>query len=587
MSGGPFASDQERLAWEGSPIPGWIESPGGPIFAWYHPPRVPVRSRAVLLCDALISDRMNLHLTYRHLALRLSASGYPAMRVDYPGTGDSSGSPRDPRWSDRWQEGLSAALETLLACSGVSRAAVFGARFGGTLAMELAASRSEVDAVALWGPFLSGREFLRSARAMHKLMGSNPSGRRPTNAQSGDEEFSGYLLNRATRDHIESCRPLEMQGAPCAQAKLIAWDAHSKEDQLAARLRDLGVAVDFERIADLRSDDSIASQALPEKVFERLIDWLDEHTPTLGQDPPAAAREGLLERCARVRQSDAIPEEVEERVISFGADGGLFGIESRPFGGVDSSAGTRLLLVNGGNNHRAGINRNYTEWAREAARRGIVTLRFDIRGLGDSPPLRWEDLNQLYRDETREDVLAALEAVSTGASGERLVLAGVCAGAYQALHASLVSDRVDMLVLLDILKWDPDAPNTLPGGFLDRRLHQLSRGRDRLLARLGVAQRFGRRSLASWLEELTRRGVEVVAVGCRGGGGYDRFVEAIESTRPALEQSGRFWLYGLDDADHIFSPIWAQQHLSQILMERLGALPDTAATREVSRDPAP
>lgn len=587
MSISPFANDPERLAWEGSPTPGWIDSPGGPIFAWYHPPRGPMRSRAVLLCDALISDRMNLHLAYRHLALRLSAAGYPAMRVDYLGTGDSSGSPRDAGWSEQWQEGLASALETLIRLSGLSRAAVFGARFGGTLAAEFAASRSEVDAMLLWGPFVAGRDFLRNARAMHKLMGSNPSGRQPSNAESEDEEFLGYLLNRAARDRIETCRLLEREQPPCAQAKLIAWDEHSKEDRLATHLEAQGVVVDFERIADLHSDESISSQALPERVYERLIRWLDEQTPTAGHEPPPGGGEGLLQSRVRVRLSESAPGEIEERVLFFGADGGLFGISSEPPARGDTSATTRLVLVNGGNNHRAGINRNYTEWARQAGSGGVACLRFDIRGLGDSPPLREEDLNQLYRDETRDDVLAAIEAATTGAPGERVVLAGVCAGAYQALHASLVSDRVDMLVLLDILKWDPDSPNTISGGFWDRRARQLSRWRDRLLARLGLAQHFGRSSLGGRLDELTRRGVDVVAVGSHGGGGYDRFVEAIEPTRRALEESGRFWLYGLDDADHIFSPLWAQRRLSQILMERIAGVPRTTAVDDGSRDPAP
>ena len=576
MSGLPFASDQERWVWEGSPVSGWIDSPGGPIFGWYHAPRAPLRSRAVLLCDPLISDRMNLHLSYRHLALRLSASGYPVMRVDYLGTGDSSGSPRDPGWSARWTEGLGCALETLIASSGLSRAAVFGARFGGTLAMELAASRAEVDAMLLWGPFLTGREFLRSARAMHKLMGSNPAGRRPSNAKSDDEEFSGYLLDGEARERIERCRLLEVTFAPCAQAKLIGWDEHSREDRLAEHLSGLGVDVDFERIAALRSDDSISSQALPEPLFDSMIDWLDERTERLAAAPEPSAREDLLRGRARVCQSEARPAAIEERAIRFGHDGGLFGIATEPSATREAGTPTRLVLVNGGNNHRPGINRNYTEWAREAALRGVATLRFDIRGLGDSPPLRAEDLNQLYRDETRDDVLAALEAVATGAPGERLVLAGVCAGAYQALHATLASDRVDMLILLDILKWDPGTPNTLSRGFLDRRTRQLARARDRLFAGLGLDPRFARSSLAGWLDALTERGVEVVAIGCRGGGGYDRFVEALGPTRRTLERSGRFWLYGLQDADHIFSPIWAQEHLSQQLMERLEAVAGTA-----------
>lgn len=569
MSRVAYADDAERWAWEQSPTAGWIDGPDGPVFAWYHPPRAPLRSRAVLLSDALASDRMNLHLGYRHLALRLSAAGYPAMRFDYPGTGDSSGSPRDPGWSDHWQESFSRALDTLLDSSGLDRAAVFGARFGGTLAAQLAVGRPEVDAMLLWGPFLSGREFLRSARAMHKLMGSNPAGRRPDNTESGDEEFLGYLLGRTARDRIEAARLLELGSAPCAQAQLIAWDEYSKEDVLASHLESLGVEVACERLEGLCSDDSISSQAVPEQVIARAIEWLDERTPPLAAVPDRALAGPSLQPRALVRRSAEVSGEIEERTIRFGADEGLFGILSGPPGALDGASATRLVLVNGGNNHRAGINRNYTEWARDAAQRGVVSLRFDVRGLGDSPPLRWPELNQLYRNDTREDVLAAIDAVSASTPEARIVVAGVCAGAYQALHAARIDPRVDALVLLDLLKWDPNTPSSSSRGFVDRRRRQLTRWRNRLFARLGLSASLGRSSLAVWLDELTRRGVEVIAVGCRDGGGYQPFVDALGEARTSLERSGRFWLYGLDDADHIFSPIWAQQEISRILMRHL------------------
>jgi hypothetical protein len=76
------------------------------------------------------------------------------------------------------------------------------------------------------------------------------------------------------------------------------------------------------------------------------------------------------------------------------------------------------------------------------------------------------------------------------------------------------------------------------------------------------------------LTKLAERGVETIAVGCREHGGYEQFVEAIETERRDLEASGLLELHGLEDTDHIFSPIWAQEWLSELLMsvlERLGA----------------
>ncbi|MCP4069499.1 MAG: alpha/beta fold hydrolase, partial [Phycisphaeraceae bacterium] len=122
-----------------------------------------------------------------------------------------------------------------------------------------------------------------------------------------------------------------------------------------------------------------------------------------------------------------------------------------------------------------GINRNYTEWAREAALSGVTTLRFDIRGLGDSRPRHPEDLNRLYRDETREDVIAAIDLLADRDDCDGVVLCGLCAGAYQAFHAARVDPRVVGLVLLDLLRWDPDGPLIRRRGFWTRRRQNLER----------------------------------------------------------------------------------------------------------------
>jgi len=119
---------------------------------------------------------------------------------------------------------------------------------------------------------------------------------------------------------------------------------------------------------------------------------------------------------------DGQPGPIEEEAVYFGGDGGLFGILSHARVAGDSKPSPALIFVSGGNNMRAGINRNYTEWARDAALRGTTTLRFDIRGLGDSPPLLLEDLNQLYLSKTRDDLRAAIDLIETRVEHRGIVL---------------------------------------------------------------------------------------------------------------------------------------------------------------------
>jgi alpha-beta hydrolase superfamily lysophospholipase len=575
-----YPSNAERLAWERTPEPGWIDSPDGPLFAWYHAPRSPRRGSAVLLCDTIGSERMNLHLTYRHLALRLAYEGFPVLRFDYAGTGDSSGSPRNADRLLIWERSLDCAAEALRRHSGIERLTLFGARLGATLCVRHMSRDRAIEAVVLWGPYLDGRSFLRNERALDRLAAANPIGRRPSNAKAGDQEYFGYLMNAET---VAALTALDLDSGKepisCPAARVFAWDAYTPEEELAALLSSRGTHVELTRDARLVSEESLIRQAIPEFLLEQTTGWLRERVPPFDSDSDSADEKsnGRLPRHAIVEREPMIQDSIREEAVFFGPDHDLFGIRVRPASdSIDSSGALEpaLIFVNGGNNHRAGINRNYTEWSRSAAAAGSEVLRFDIRGLGDSPALDPVDLNVLYRSETISDICAAIDFMSEAAPSRPIVLCGLCAGAFQALHAALRDSRVQGLILLDILRWTLDPPSRPRTGFMARRRRQLRRAIDMVFptrAR-GLLARTRRQSeaLDEMIWTLVSRGVDVQMVAARSGNHYPHLLEALAGRRRGeLEASGRFRLESLSDTNHIFSPLWAQERLGNLLLETL------------------
>ncbi len=557
---------------EGSCEVGWLEGTWGPLFAWFHPPAGTKRNHAVLLCEPLGPDRMNLHLSYRELALRLSEAGFATLRFDYLGTGDSSGSPRDPGWPANWIDDARVAASHLLARSGASHLVAFGARFGGTLAMQLAAVEDAVSALILWGPYLDGGSFLRNDRALTRLVQANGSGRFAECAEPGDEAYMGFVYSSKARDVVTAIRPMEASGFACARARIVAWDEASPESPIASSLSERGVRVDFERPRGFVSEDSLHRQAIPHPLIMDTVEWLQEadqevsRTPSVREDSPESRLAAPTPLHSSIELDRGAPREgrVEERVVRFGSDGNLFGILSIPLDDVvaPTALAPGLVLVNGGNNHRVGINRNYTEWARNAALAGVVTLRMDIRGLGDSSPLHPEDLNRLYRDESRDDVISAIDLMTARDDCRGVLLAGLCAGAYQVFHAAWIDTRVTGLVLLDLLRWDPDGRLEIRGGSWERFRRAVERVAHRTRNTLSRNRNTTRTCLAEGLRELTDREVDVLLVSCIEGGGYDLVSEAIGHDRPRLEASGRFRFEAVGDTNHIFTPIWAQEWLA-------------------------
>jgi len=107
---------------------------------------------------------------------------------------------------------------------------------------------------------------------------------------------------------------------------------------------------------------------------------------------------------------------------------------------------TGVLIVVGGPQYRAGSHRHFVELARALAERGWPTLRFDVRGMGDSDgaPQGFEQI--------APDIGAAINTLCQEVPAvQRVVLWGLCDAASAALlYVDEVTDpRVGGLVLLN------------------------------------------------------------------------------------------------------------------------------------------
>jgi exosortase A-associated hydrolase 1 len=121
-------------------------------------------------------------------------------------------------------------------------------------------------------------------------------------------------------------------------------------------------------------------------------------------------------------------------------DDWLYGILSRPAGECRRG----VLVVVGGPQYRAGSHRQFTLLARTLAGRGIATLRFDYRGMGDSQ-------GEMRDFETvQEDLRAAIDAFMEAMPGmQEVVLWGLCDGASAIAMYAGNDPRVSGVVLLN------------------------------------------------------------------------------------------------------------------------------------------
>lgn len=127
---------------------------------------------------------------------------------------------------------------------------------------------------------------------------------------------------------------------------------------------------------------------------------------------------------------------------------GIFTEPLQPAGGD----GPLVVLLNSGIVHRVGANRMSVRLARALADAGHAVLRFDLSGIGDSPP-RADALDPLAS--SLADIRDVLDTVERTRGTRRVILGGLCSGADQSVVYAAGDPRVVGAILLD-----PTAPIT-------------------------------------------------------------------------------------------------------------------------------
>lgn len=201
------------------------------------PPLLRPRPVAVLLCPPFGEEAVRAHRALRVLAQRIEAAGYAAMRLDYSGTGDSSGDSADARIAD-WVEDIAAAAQALRARSGSARVVLVGLRLGATLAAQAARDpRVRAAHLLLWDPVVDGAAYLQDLGRTHRAYLQEDTGRAQPDTGAPPTESLGMPLSDDLRAGIAAldlaalppatplCTVLRTRPSPELARLELAWSA--------------------------------------------------------------------------------------------------------------------------------------------------------------------------------------------------------------------------------------------------------------------------------------------------------------------------------------------------------------------------
>ena len=180
--------------------PFYFGSSNAPLYGMYHPPLTAEKKpEGILLCAPFGQEYMRSHRAYRQLALLLNKQGFPVLRFDYKGTGDSSGEPEDANIQE-WLDNIATATEELKHSAQVKTVSLVGLRLGGLLAAQFCAQNPQgIKQLVLWDTIVSGKRYVDELKT---YIDEAPDSKSKCFDEKGSLHFNGFELTKAQLDEL-------------------------------------------------------------------------------------------------------------------------------------------------------------------------------------------------------------------------------------------------------------------------------------------------------------------------------------------------------------------------------------------------
>jgi alpha-beta hydrolase superfamily lysophospholipase len=571
--------------------PSFIETRSNRLFSVYHDAGSGPASGArapVLICSPWGWDDVASYRPRRVWAQRLAAAGRSTLRFDLPGTGDSSGSPRDPGLVAAWVDAVRAATDSLRERTGAAEISILGLGLGGLLAIAAIEAGAEAGELITVAAPASGRSFVRGARNFARLQGwhAEASG---VEVPEGWIEASGFVLTAETIAELEA---LEPSGPwPSLRRVLMLSRRASGRNGLAAAMEAAGVEVRTEGTSGwakmvLHPETS----RLAEDAAGKVTSWLDEGRVAAPVAADSAAAANAAGQTAI--ELDASPFAITETPFlvehPFGRS---FGLLATPAEG--STAQLCLVFLNAGAVRNTGPNRMWLERARAWAARGVPALRVDLEAIGEAEgdPEGVPPGEEFFAPKYQAQLGRVLDALEARGLGPDFALVGLCSGGFLAFRTALADPRVRAAYVINAgaLVWrdgifDEREARKVSRVFERKWVGKLLRGeiewskvrsmlasigertRERLRAR-HRGDRAWHEQLQLDLDRLQEQETHLTLMFCGNEGMADE-LEAVDfgatlDTRRFVE------MVELPGVDHTLRPLESQAALRAILDERL------------------
>jgi pimeloyl-ACP methyl ester carboxylesterase len=432
------------------------------MFGWLHrPPPEHKSDLGLVICNPFGYESLCSHRSVREFAESSAAAGFPTLRFDYLGTGDSADIHPRADQIEIWVANVIAAITELRASSGVTRVCLLGIRLGGLLAA-LAARRAPVDALVLIAPVTNGKRYLKELRTtrMAAMLGGADRGtpEDPTvevsSLDPGAIEVSGFALSSATLATLMNVDFGDPQSVPLPRTLIIDGNSLPISRTWAEQLTAADPQARYLVLPGLIEMIMTAPQfaRAPHEMIAATCDWLRQ---CAAEFPAVASKENdprspgsTMSATLSLPGNPELPSRrLSETPFFLDRDELLFSIATEPHEGEPRKRG--VILLNAAVDHHIGANRMYVTLARRWASNGYFVLRMDFAGIGDSGTREGRPDDEVFPPAAVDDIAIAIDTLNNKYGIRDVTLVGLCSGGYHALRAAVAGLRVNRVMLLN------------------------------------------------------------------------------------------------------------------------------------------
>ncbi len=383
---------------------------------------------------------------FRMTADALALEGITSLRFDYPDTGDALDI-QDLQYDiSAWETTVADAAALLRRISGCQRLVIIAQGLGAPLAIGASHRIGGDLSFALLCPVLSGRAYLRETALWTKVIDSELGIHNQKQDQSGISIASLKMSDGIAAD-VRKINLMALAEKPGNTCLLMTRPGRPQDEEFGAHLQTLGMQVE---LSPFEGYEQMIANATYSRVPQDAVATVARWAATLRNGSMAS------QMPVRIGPADCLPLHGDgflETPVRFGPANRLYGVLCKPEG---KRAGASVIIMTTAYERHSSWGRMNAYLARDLARSGIASLRFDTAGVADSPPLAGAPEEVLYSESQQADTAAAITFMQSHNLGP-VITTGRCSGGYLAFRTALHQPAVRGAIAANpyVFYWNP------------------------------------------------------------------------------------------------------------------------------------